>query len=50
MTIAALVTLSVEKGAEMLTKKTVTRPRPGKTDTGRVQLRDDAPTEGSSFP
>lgn len=46
--LVALVALPAEKGLEVATKKVVDRPRPAQVLT--PQLRDDAPTDGPSYP
>jgi undecaprenyl-diphosphatase len=45
---AAAVSLPIEKGCEVLTKKLVARPRPARVL--EADLHDDAPTEGASYP
>lgn len=48
LALAALLALPAEKGLEVGTKKLVDRPRPAQVLTPR--LRDDAPTDGPSYP
>lgn len=48
LAVAALAALPTEKGLEVATKKIVDRPRPAQVLS--PQLRDDAPTEGPSYP
>ena len=48
LAIAALVALPAEKGLEVGTKKIVDRPRPAQVLA--PHLRDDAPTDGPSYP
>lgn len=47
--VAGAVALPLEKSAEGLIKMGFPRPRPAKVDSG-VELRDDAPTDGPSYP
>ena len=48
LALAALAALPTEKGLEVCTKKLVDRPRPAQVLAPR--LRDDAPTDGPSYP
>ena len=48
LALAAVAALPLEKGAEVLTKKLVRRPRPVTLDS--AVLRDDAPREGPALP
>jgi undecaprenyl-diphosphatase len=49
LALAAAAALPVEKSAEVLTKKLSGRPRPVHT-VPATRLRDDAPTDGPSYP
>jgi undecaprenyl-diphosphatase len=49
LALAAMAALPVEKACEVATKKLSRRPRPARVQPG-VRLRDDAPTEGPSYP
>ncbi|MGN6251618.1 MAG: phosphatase PAP2 family protein [Marmoricola sp.] len=48
LAVAALLALPLEKGLEVGMKKVVDRPRPAQVLT--PEIRDDAPTEGPSYP
>lgn len=49
LAVQSAVALPLSKGLEVLVKKLLGRPRPAQDDP-RARLRDDAPTEGPSYP